>query len=323
MISDKEAFARFFYNHIRLNHYDAIIPTADESAEFLSKEKTFIEEHFGIKCAISIYETYKVASDKNSLMNLCKEMVIAHPRTMAITNENIENAIEYVGFPALIKPDFSAGARGITKVNSIADIKGNLPSLLKAYGSCSLQQFIEQPEYYYNVMLYRNKSGHIVGSTIIKIRRYFPLSGGSSCYSETIENERLLNQCILVLDALNWHGFADFDVLEDKNTGDYKIIEINPRVPSSLQASFAAGIDFAECYVKDLFGGNVTKRKYICGKQVRWFGLDVMWFLMSPKRFSFKPSWFNFFGKNVSYHDGAWNDPLPMIAGCLEGLKKY
>ena len=48
-----------------------------------------------------------------------------------------------------------------------------------------------------------------------------------------------------------------------------------------------------------------------------------MWFLMSPQRFSFKPSWFKFWGKEVSYHDGSWCDPIPMIAGSLQGVVKY
>ena len=64
-------------------------------------------------------------------------------------------------------------------------------------------------------------------------------------------------------------------------------------------------------------------KKYRIGQQVRWFGLDVMWFLMSPQRFSFRPSWFRFCGKNVSYHDGSLRDPLPMIAGSLQGVAKY
>ena len=155
---------------------------------------------------------------------------------------------------------------------------------------------------------------------------YFPLKGGTSCYSETVEHPFLLEQCERCLDKLNWHGFADFDVLEDKRTGELKIIEINPRVPSSLQASFAAGVNFAKIFVDEYLGNGAEvfdMRKYKTGQQVRWFGLDVMWFLMSPQRFSFRPSWFKFWGKNVSYHDGTWRDPMPMIAGSLQGVVKY
>ena len=64
-------------------------------------------------------------------------------------------------------------------------------------------------------------------------------------------------------------------------------------------------------------------KKYKTDQQIRWLGLDMMWFLMSPRRFSFHPSWFRFWGKNVSYHDGSLRDPLPMIAGSLQGVAKY
>ena len=132
-----------------------------------------------------------------------------------------------------------------------------------------------------------------------------------------------MEDCKTLLERLDWHGFADFDVLEDIHTGDKKIIEINPRVPSSLQAAFAARIDFGKIFVADLFNEELPKFEYRTGQQIRWFGLDVMWFLLSNKRFSFKPSWFRFWGRNVSYQDGSWNNPLPMIAGCLAGLIKY
>ena len=38
-------------------------------------------------------------------------------------------------------------------------------------------------------MLYRDKSGGAMEAVIIRIMRYFPLKGGTSCYCETIQNE--------------------------------------------------------------------------------------------------------------------------------------
>lgn len=255
-------------------------------------------------------------------MELCKQIGVGHPNTQTI-GDDISFAAINVGFPALIKPDFSAGARGIVKVKSIEELREKYPAINAEYGNCTLQQYIEQPDYYFNVMLYRDSFGEITGNTVIKIRRYFPLGGGTSCYSETVSEKALTAECIKILEEIDWNGFADFDVLVDKKSGKFKIIEINPRVPSSLQAAYAAGVDFSRCYISDLFHEDKPEFKYRANMQVRWFGLDVMWFLMSPNRFSFKPSWFKFWGKNVSYHDGSLIDPLPMIAGCLEGIKKY
>ena len=334
---NENEFRNYFYQHLEKNCYDLIIPMGDESAYFLSQAKRAVTALYPqTVCAVENYETFEWANDKQKLMEVCAKYDIVHPKTRLLPmngsnsskaqefHEEVKAVADYVGFPAMIKPNLSAGAKGITRVNSVEEILEVLPSLQKSFGVCTLQQYVEQPDYYYNVMLFRTKEGKTAAYTVIKIQRYFPLKGGSSCYSETVEHPFLVQQCEQCLKKLNWHGFADFDILEDKRTGELKIIEINPRVPSSLQASFAAGVNFAEIFVEEYLGeGKHNAYPYKANQQVRWFGLDVMWFLMSPQRFSYRPSWFRFWGKNVSYHDGSWNDPLPMIAGCLQGVTKY
>lgn len=334
---ETEVFRGYFYEHLKAHRYDLIIPMGDESACFLSREKETIERQYKILCAVEGYSTFELANDKQKLMEMCEKYDIVHPHTRALPpvdvrdenikfRERLKSVADYVGLPAMIKPNLSAGAKGIVKVESVEELQEKYPPIAETFGACSLQQYVEQPDYYYNVMLFRRRDGKTAAATVIKIRRFFPLKGGTSCYCETVRHPLLLEQCERCLDKLNWHGFADFDVLEDKHTGEMKIIEINPRVPSSLQASFAAGVDFAKIFVDEYLGRGAEvfdMKKYKTGKQVRWMGLDVMWFLFSPNRFRFKPSWFKFFGKNVSYHDGAWNDLLPMFAGMFAGVVKY
>lgn len=330
---EQEAYKEFFYEHLKRHKYDLIIPMIDESATFLSSIKEGLKALYPkTVCAVEDYATFEWANDKQKLMEVCEKYDIVHPKTRDLpevkngseSSEELRKVADYVGFPAMIKPNISAGAKGITRVNSLEELQGALPAIAKEFGACTLQQYVEQPDYYYNVMLFRTKEGKTAAYTVIKIQRYFPLKGGSSCYSETVEHPFLVQQCEQCLEKLNWHGFADFDILEDKRTGELKIIEINPRVPSSLQASFAAGVNFGEIFVEEYLGeGKHKTYQYKANQQVRWFGLDVMWFLMSPQRLSYRPSWFRFWGKNVSYHDGCWADPMPMIAGCLQGVVKY
>lgn len=323
IISHPEEFKKCLYAYLSEHKIDLIIPLADDGAEFLSRHKEDIQVEFSVKCAIPSFDIFNVANDKQKLMELCERNNLCHPRTREVNLENIKEVADYIGFPAMIKPNLSQGAKGIMYVNDIQELQEKLPAVQQQFGACTLQQYVEQPDYYYNVMLYRDKHGRMDYYTIIQIRRFFPLKGGSSCYSETIEHDYLLNQCKEVLEKLNWYGFADFDVLEDIRTHELKIIEINPRVPSSFQAAFASNVDFGKVFIADEFDEPMPKFQYETGRQVRWMGLDVMWFIFSNKRFSFKPSWFKFFGKNVSYHDGAWNDPLPMFAGILAGVVKY
>lgn len=320
---NRKAFEDYFYNYILTKKVDIIIPMGDEGATFLSINKEHIEQKYNCKCAVPTYSVFNVASNKQNLMELCRKYNLPHPRTKAITLDTITEVAEYVGYPAMIKPNISAGAKGIVKVRNRDELEQKLPGIIEQYGSSTLQEYVHQSGHYYNVMMYRNKQGDISAYTIIKIMRFFPIKGGSSCYCQTVEHAYLLDVCKQTLELLNWIGFADFDILEDAETGELKIIEINPRVPSSLQAASAAGVNFAKIIMADEFNLSIPNYKYIIGKEVRWFGLDVMWFLFSKQRFSYRPSWFRFWGHNVSYQDGSVKDPLPMFMGCLAGVIKY
>ena len=297
-----------------------VIPMEDEYATWLSKNKDEVENSCVAKCAIMNHAIYSLASDKTRLLDFCKVNNLPHPRTMLI-NDNYEELAEYVGFPSLVKPNHAAGARGISLVNSIDELKIVAKSTIKEYGDCALQEFIGGRDYYYNVMLYRTKEGAWANYAITKIIRYYPINGGSSSFCYTIENDALLNVCKEVLEKLNWIGFADFDVLE-KNEGEYKIIEINPRIPASVKAAAVSGVNFAEIIVCDLCGDPIPVYRYTPGKQLRYLGLDIAWVLASPKRWKASPNWFRFVGKDLHYQDGGIHDILAMFMSMWVGFKK-
>ena len=305
------------FSILKTQSVDVIIPLSDQTAELLSIHKEFIESSYSAKCAIPSYDVFQKANDKWELLYLCEQYNLPHPKTRQIRTYSLEEISQYVGFPALIKPNISVGARGITLVNSLSELKSKYTQIIKQYGESTLQEYIENGgSPYYNVMLYRNSSGKIVNSVVLKIIRYYPIKGGSSSFGETIECYELVDICKRCLEVLNWEGFADFDVLRTK-TGEFKIIEINPRVPASLRAAEVSGVNFPMIIVNDLLKQNYTPYQYTPNKQLRYFGLDIMWFIASNRRFSAKPCWFKFFGKNLYYQEkGA------MIASLFSGIKK-
>ncbi len=302
---------------------EVIIPTGDAGAFYLSEHKSYIEKTFNTICAVPDFEAISKGIDKSLLMSFCKKNNLPHPKTQSITINNFEDCAKYVGFPALIKPNRSVGARGITRVNNINELTQILPQILLEYGDCTLQQFIDNKDFYFNVMLYRTKSGKYSNHAISKIIRMYPLEAGSSCCCISIEVPKLLEICKKTLDLLNWTCFADFDVLYDIDRNEYKIIEINPRIPASLKVAAAAGVNFPQIIVSDALGNELPKYNYVEGKIMRFMGTDLLWFLKSPKRFTSKPSWFSFFGKDVYYQDIYKNDFSTWYSWLTEGIKKF
>lgn len=303
-------------------HYDVIVPMGDIPVKFLSRHKEAIERDYQVRCSVVNEDTLSIVADKSRFMEFCKDNGFPHPRTAAISEGSLDSVAREVGFPSLIKPDFSMGARGITQVNSIEDLKTQYPQIHQKYGSCTLQEFIDNPDYYYNVMLYRDSKGNCYNSVVIKIVRMYPIKAGSSCCCVSVENQELVDVCKKVLDILNWRGMADFDVLQRKDTMEYKIIEINPRVPASLRAAYISGVNYPKIIAADEMNQQIVPQDYSPGKIMRYMGLDLMWFLKSPQRFSTSPSWFKFMGKKIYYQDIILSDFSTWYSWLITGLMK-
>ena len=333
MISTKSSFFEKIYTDIHPNdetlyellereRFEVLIPVSDLAVPFISKNKKQREGKYGVKCAVPDYEQVYKVEDKSRFMAFCEANGVPHPKTKRLSYGLLEETAAFVGFPALIKPDFSVGARGITRVNTLEELKEQYPLIHSQYGECTLQELIENEEYYYNVMLYRDKKGNYPAYAISKIVRMYPIHAGSSSCLITVENDDLLQICKDCLDKLNWVGMADFDVLQRLDNKEYKIIEINPRVPASLRAAAISGVNFPEVIAYDTMEENVPAQNYTPGKTLRYLGIDLMWFMKSPKRFKATPVWFLFWGKDIYYQDIFKNDTSTWWTWLASGLKK-
>lgn len=320
--ADIQANDESLFSLLEREQFDMLIPVSDMTVPFASKNKDYIERRFGTKCAVPDYSLVYQVEDKSRFMAFCEKNEVPHPKTIALSAKNLQEAATCVGFPALIKPDYSVGARGITRVNSFEELNNKFQAVNDTYGSCTLQEFIDNKEFYYNVMLYRDANGSFLAYAIIKIVRMYPIAAGSSSCCVTIENSELLDICKDCLNKLNWVGMADFDVLQRLDNGEYKIIEINSRVPASLRAAAVSGVNFPELIVNDILGKPLAHYEYQSGRWLRYMGIDIMWLLKSPRRFHAYPSWLKFFGKNVYYQDIYKTDPSTWWTWFVEGIGK-
>ncbi len=319
--NNPKEFHQFFMTHIRNNKIDTIIPMNDYSAQYLSFNKKIINQY--CKVLIPDYTIFMAGYDKNRLMKLCSENGFAHPKTADLSTQKVQDAAEYVGFPALIKPNETTGARGFAVVHTIQNILAKLPDIQKIYGACHLQEFIPSGGNQYKVELFIYDL-KLINSTVIHKIRFYPEKGGSSCFNQTIVRNDLVELCYNVLKKIEWVGFADFDLIEDPRDGIIKIMEINPRIPACIKASFNSGVDFVENIVHCTKGIPPQKHTYRPGSYLRYLGLDLLWFLNSRNRFRTKPSWFKGLLSPKQYlQDGSWDDLRPFLFGTIGGLLKH
>ncbi|WP_418696911.1 ATP-grasp domain-containing protein [Bacteroides sp.] len=319
--NNKDAYLAFLISYLKANPQDLIIPLFNDTAELASKYKNELEA-WGCKVEVPEWNIFIKAHDKESLMYICEELCIPHPRTANPAKVGYKKAIEYVKYPCLIKPNLSAGAKGIKMLHNKESFDINYQATISQFGESTIQEYIPQTGKQLKVQIYRSENGNIVASSCYEKCRYYPIDGGTSTCNKIISRPDLVEQYKKILDYINWAGIADFDCIEDPRNGEILLMEINPRVPGTIKASFLAGINIAEimiCHAKDL---PYKEYKYKENFYLRNLATEIVWFLSSKERFRSKPNWFRFSGSEMYYVDGSWKDPLPFLGGFIGGLSK-
>jgi predicted ATP-grasp superfamily ATP-dependent carboligase len=78
--------------------------------------------------------------------------------------------------------------------------------------------------------------------------RGFKYTGGASVCRQTMYDPELDSLGRALIDELDWHGPASIQFIKDDATGEYKLMEVNPRFWASVSCGVAAGLDFPYLY---------------------------------------------------------------------------
>lgn len=306
---------------IKLEAIDVVIPMGDVSAEFLSRNTDILYPI--VRFLMPSINVFQKATDKNQLMALCQEKGYPYPYTINTVDDISTVDRSIIPFPLLIKPNITCGARGMTLVNSYEELIDKYSAIREEYGPCHLQQYVKQGGAQVEVQLYIDESGRLVNSSVIYKYRWYPEKGGSSCCAKSVRNDKIVDILYHLLLDLNWVGFADFDTIEDPDTGELLIMELNPRVPACVKCAIEAGINWGEVIVNAYMGLPQKHYEYNENVFLRHLGFETLWFLKSPNRFRTQPNWFHLIGRNIHYQDMSdWTDPMPFIKGSWRNIKK-
>ena len=301
--SHEKDYAEWMLAFLKEHHFDVLIHTSDTAAEFMSFYKEELKPLTGV--LMPGREVFKKGYDKNVLMTVCREHGFPHPYTIDMSKVSLEDSKEFESFPypGLLKPNLTSGGRGMTLIRSYEDLKRLYPIIHSKYGECHLQQYIKAGGRQVKVQIMTDKEGNPAYSSVIWKQRYYPVNGGSSCCNVTIDDPKTVSICGQVMKTIGWVGFADFDLIENPDTHELLIMEINPRIPACIRSSFKSGVDYATMIADLALGYPLKDYTYTPGKRLRHLGFEVLWFLKSPDRFKANPSWFHFVGKEIYYQD--------------------
>jgi carbamoyl-phosphate synthase large subunit len=249
----------------------------------------------GIKVIGSSVETIRNVEDRDLFDHFMKELNEPVPRAKAVDSlEGALEAVEKIGYPVIVRPAFTLGGTGGGVAHNEAELREVATRGLDM--SYIGQVLIDESvmgwkEFEYEVMRDKNDTCIIV----CNMENIDPMGihTGESIVvapSQTLsdkDNQKLRDASIKIIRALKIQGGCNIQFAVHPETGDYKIIEVNPRVSrSSALASKATGYPIAKISAKIAIGmtldeiqNDITKETpasfepsidYVVAKIPRW-----------------------------------------------------
>lgn len=320
--SNEEVAAKEYTEIIRDGKFDLVVPLSDFSATVASKNKKEWES-YGVKVAVNDWEVFGNIIDKSKTMMICEQNGIPAPKTLYSDDPVKEIEEGVIDFPIVVKPKTGIGSIGFNIVRDEDTLKRILANYDNANGPLLVQEYIEQGDSpQYGAELFRDRDGRINCALVAKVTRWYPIDGGSRLCSVSVHDEKIAGDCARLLDALNWNGYANIDLVWDEKRSEAKILEINGRTGASVKLDFLSGIDVCRLIIENELGYETTVYdQYTDGKAISCFLVDCLWFLKSKKRFKTKPSWFaRWKYKDVVF---SWSDLLPSFGFLILSFKNF
>ena len=261
---DEMKFVAFLRDYASDKKIDVILPIGYLASTVLSRHKAEFE---GLtKLPVADYSFMKIASDKDRTMKFAASLGIKVPQMYAGKDD-------VASFPVVVKGLMESGK--VSYANSYQDLSRlNLENSL-------IQEYIPGEGYGFFALFNLGKPRAIF---MHKRVREYPMTGGPSTLAESIYDEELKRQGLLLLEALNWHGVAMVEFKKDSRDNEFKLMEINPKFWGSLDLATASGVDFPYLTAKMAMEGDIEPLfAYKTGVRFRWlFPDDTMHLFSNP-----------------------------------------
>lgn len=302
--SDKAGYIDAVVKAVSAEKFDLLVPVSDHATEFLSEERERITPH--TRLLLPSKELITLARFKDKAYRFMLENNIVIPKTYFPRSfDDVERLIEKISYPCVVKKPRGSANRGNAYFNSKNGLVDHYRRLKKEDLWPVIQEYVSGDFYGFTAVVC---DGEILDCFMYKARQEHVLNG-TPPYGVSVIDEDLFKMVKRIIRLLKWNGAINFDFLKDRD-GTFQFLEINPRMPGSMDFAYAVGVDFPSLYL-DLARGKAKAGfkgfSYKPGIRFRFvLPLEVIYTLRNKKNlykllFNFLDPWIK--------TDLTWDDP--------------
>jgi len=261
--------------------------------------------------------------DKKLCMKAAEEIDVPIPMTYHPDEDGIEAVRNEATFPVLIKPRIASGARGIVRVDDPDQLIHKYKQVSRDHADPIIQEFVDHSGGHYSIGTVFNDESEPVATHVYRETRQYPSSGGPAITAHTVERGDWVDPILELLRAEEWKGPAHMDVLRDPVTGEYKLIEVNPRFWSSLSLTVRSGVDIPLILYKIAVEDTVpdSDEPYVEKMNYRWvLPNEILSVLSGNRRLHQIKSLLTNRNRPVCYGVLSRRDPLVVVGVATQSL---
>ncbi|HEX8313737.1 MAG TPA: ATP-grasp domain-containing protein [Flavisolibacter sp.] len=261
-----ENFISFVLRYCQQEKIDAVFPlVTKELFKFSEAKQAFANQ--GIRVIVSDHQSLCIANDKGKLYQHLRSNKIPVPEFEIVGSlHQLQKAVTRLGYPGVpvcIKPTVSNGSRGVRilqedideftfffeqkpnhlycRLDRLTEILGNRP-----FPPMLVSEFLPGAEFTIDTIVQQGVPKMILPRSRTK------MNGGISVQGTFIKNEQIISYCKKIIRSLNLSGPIGLQVKADAN-GNFKLLEINPRIQGTSVAALGLGINLPALAVRQEF----------------------------------------------------------------------
>jgi predicted ATP-grasp superfamily ATP-dependent carboligase len=274
-LDNKAVFIENLIKILKKDSYDVLLPIGYPQTAWISEYADKLKPY--VRIPIAPWDKIQIFQDKEKTQTLAKSLDIPTPKTFYLNplmqdqySIEIDSISEKINYPVVLKYKNEGENHAIIYAKNKEALKHEYLKLAteRPHDLPMIQEYLDGE----GVGFFALYDNGVCKQYFMHERiREYPVSGGSSCCAQSIDNEQLKYYGLKILDALKWHGVAMVEFKYDKKVKNMAcsdipnpfgteggvfadriphLLEVNPKFWGSLDLSEAAGVGFVEKTVK-------------------------------------------------------------------------
>lgn len=271
-------------------NFDAILPFGLNAVEALVQSPS--RPRYNDQAMLPSVDVFNLLNNKDTLETFAREIGVSTPLTFKINDRaELKDIQSKAIYPLVLKvTNYSGVNGGLRYANNLPELEQAWDLLVEQASEKSANVIVQEfiPGKIHDVCSL-SVSGRPVRMLTQVRELMYPIYGGVGAVNITTDDQELRRLAEKLIIESGYHGPAQIEFKRDSRTGEFKLIEFNPKLWGTLPLSITAGVSFPKL-IRDYITGESLRyeKDYKVGLRYNfWMPLAILAKLQLIKEFGF------------------------------------